>query len=112
VTGGDFLRPDFANWSLAEGRNRFAKQPTQLLDRHLLDVVLPRYTSTSSATVSDLESRRARYSRSSSRSKASAASCSEANPPRCTRFASRPPSRYRYDHSGSPSRPVLFSRIT
>jgi nucleoside-diphosphate-sugar epimerase len=32
------------------------------------------------------------------------------NPPRCSRFESRPPIRYRYAHSGSPSRPGLFSR--
>ena len=49
-----------------------------------------RYTSISSARVSDFETRRSRRSRSSSRSNASAASRSEANPPRCTRFELRP----------------------
>src|SRR6266536_2789818 len=71
-----------------------------------------RYASTSSASVRDLASRRSRRSRSSSRSRASEASRSEANPPRCTRFESRPPTRYRYAHVDSPSRPVPFSRIS
>jgi hypothetical protein len=52
-----------------------------------------RYTSTNSASVSELASRRSRPSRSSSRSKASAASRSDTNPARCTRFQSRPPTR-------------------
>jgi hypothetical protein len=47
-----------------------------------------------------------------SRPKARAASRSETKPPRCTRFESRPPTRYRYAHVGSPSRRVLFSRIS
>jgi hypothetical protein len=37
---GDLLRPDFADWSLAEGGDRLSEQPAQLLDRHRLDVVL------------------------------------------------------------------------
>ena len=39
---------------------------------------------------------------------ASAASRSEANAPRCTRFEFRPPVRKRYGRSGSPSRDLLF----
>jgi hypothetical protein len=62
--------------------------------------------------VRDLATRCSRRSRSSSRSRASAASRSETKPPRCTRFESRPPTRYRYAHVRSPSRPVLFSRIS
>jgi hypothetical protein len=73
---------------------------------------LPQRLRGSSATVSDLEIRCSRRSRSSSRSRACAASCSEMGPPRCTRFEARPPTRYRKAHSDCPSRPARFSRIT
>jgi hypothetical protein len=38
--GGELFRAQLADGSLSEDRNRFAEQPAQLLDRHLLDVVL------------------------------------------------------------------------
>jgi hypothetical protein len=37
---GDLLRPDLADWSLPESSNRLPQQPTQLLNRHRLNIVL------------------------------------------------------------------------
>jgi hypothetical protein len=38
--GGDLLRSQLADWSLAEHGDRLPEQPTQLLDRHSVDVML------------------------------------------------------------------------
>jgi hypothetical protein len=38
--GGDLLRPEFPDRTLAEDGDGLAQQPSQLLDRYLLDVVL------------------------------------------------------------------------
>jgi hypothetical protein len=64
--------------------------------RHARDTALRRYVSTSSARVRRRGIRRSRRSRSS----AAGASPSEAKPPRWIRREPRPPSRYRYAHSG------------
>jgi hypothetical protein len=108
--GRELLRPEFCDRPFSEDADGLSNSQRSFSIVTGSTSCCARYTSTNSPSVSDLETRRSGRSLSSSRSNASAASCAEPNPPRCARFEPRPPSRYRYAHSGRPSRPARFSR--